>query len=96
MVPHSKTRTWAGRCLPTLLAVFKVVMAVILDPLVDSRKEAMRRQPYGMILPSCILALGGNGQHQDSITNSPMTLITQHYLPFPMQQRLTVVKDGRA
>ena len=52
-VPHSKTRIWADRCLPTLRVVSKVVTAAIPDPLVDSRKEAMPRQPYGTTLLSC-------------------------------------------
>lgn len=57
VVPHSKIRTWEGRCLPTPLVVSKVVMAVILDPLVDSPKGAMQRQPYGMILPFCTMTM---------------------------------------
>ena len=51
VVPHSKTKTWAGKCLQTLQVVSKVAMAAILDLLVDSLKEAMLRQPYGRIVP---------------------------------------------
>lgn len=57
VVPNSQTKTWVVKCLLTLLVVFKVVTEVIPDPLVDSHKEAMRRQPCGMMLLSCTAAL---------------------------------------
>ena len=62
MAPHSKTKTWGDKYLPTLLVVSKAVMAVIPDLLADKRKVAMRRQPYGMMLShsgfGCINQLG--------------------------------------
>lgn len=95
VVPHSKTRIWVDRCLPTLLVVSKVVTAVIPDPLVDSRKEAMPRQPYGTILPSCT-PLSATAVSTMTRSLFSKTFIKQRYLSELMQQRLTVVQDGRA
>lgn len=75
--PHSKTRTWAGRCLPTPRVVSKVVMAAILDPPADSRKEAMRRQRCGMFTP-LKSGFGCSDQHDGCFIHFFKTFIKQH------------------
>ena len=60
VAPRSKIKIWGDKYLPTLLVVSKAVMAVIPDPLADKRKVAMRRQPYGMILFTLVLAVSLN------------------------------------
>ena len=45
-----------------------MVTAVIPDPQVDSRKEAMRRRPYGMMFPLLLHSgFGCSSQHDASI-----------------------------